>query len=233
MSLINQALKKEQQRRSLNLQSPSHEIPSYESEPLTANQVVRRDQGRNPLPLLIGFASLGLFLLVCGGAAVYFGKSYLSDLQPGQSVAAKGSDSEPSEAPVATANPVASALEAKAANAEAVETIIEAAPEANVAEGTAEEPAAASVEAPVTEAPVAEAPVKEGPKFNLEAQAHIDELQVHGYRSAGANSRLLMSGRVYKIGDVVNHAFALRFRGAENGSLVFEDANGFRYEKPL
>ena len=73
MSLINQALKKEQQRRSLNIKTPSLDIPTYESEPLTASEVARA-KSKNPLGILIGFAGLGLVMLVCGGAFVYFGK---------------------------------------------------------------------------------------------------------------------------------------------------------------
>jgi|ETNmetMinimDraft_22_1059887.scaffolds.fasta_scaffold00049_10 hypothetical protein len=228
MSLINQALKKEQQRRSLNLQSPKQEIPSYESQPLSANQVVRRDQARSPLPLLVGFASLGLFLLVCGGAAVYFGKSYLSSLAPEQAAAAKAP-----AAPETAPTPVANALQNKEANAQAVDAVVAEveAPSPSEAPDSPQE-TVSNESSPANPPATVETPPEE-PKFNLAAQAHVDELQVHGFRSAGPNSRLLMSGRVYKIGDIVSHEFALRFRGAENGTLIFVDANGLRYEKPL
>jgi|TARA_B110000037_G_scaffold219823_1_gene285813 hypothetical protein len=73
MSLINKALKKEQQRRSLNIKTPSLDIPTYESEPLTASEVARRNS-KNPLGVLIGFTGIGFVMLVCGGAFVYFGK---------------------------------------------------------------------------------------------------------------------------------------------------------------
>lgn len=233
MSLINQALKKEQQRRSLNLQSPTQGIPSYESQPLSANQVVRRDQGRNPLPLLVGFASLGLFLLVCGGAAVYFGKSYLSSLAPAQVAAAKAPDATVNATPEPAPTPVANARQNKKANAQAVDAVITETETPSPSKAADSAPGTISSESSPANRPADAIEPPEEPKFNLAAQAHVDELQVHGFRSAGPNSRLLMSGRVYKIGDIVSHEFALRFRGAENGTLIFVDTNGLRYEKPL
>lgn len=226
MSLINQALKKEQQRRSLNLKAPPEEIPSYESQPLSANQVARRDQGRNPAALLLGFAGLGLFLLVCGGAVVYFGKSYLSTLKPEQTIAAKGPEAIVEASSPDTNSTVAQALEGQSERAATVDAIAQSAESDPVQESVANKNLAAEEGVP----PEA---VVESPKFNMEAQAHIDSLQVHGFRSAGSNSRLLMSGKVYKIGDFVSHEFALRFLGSQNDRLVFEDINGFRYEKPL
>jgi hypothetical protein len=64
MSLINQALKKEQQRRNLNIKTPSLDIPTFESEPLTASALARGNNSKNPLGVLIGFTGLGLVMLV-------------------------------------------------------------------------------------------------------------------------------------------------------------------------
>ena len=237
MSLINQALKKEQQRRSLNLKREPLDITAVDPQPLTASQVAHRDQAKKPLKLLIGFSGLGAFLLVCGGAFIYFGKAYLSTLQPTTTIAASSEVPEIPQSPPVARTPIAQVHEIldaqaeKAANAEAIAA----------ATNNAETEPATIVESTPPENPEPESVVSDdalipesiGPQFSAEAQTVLDEFQIHGFRSAGANSRLLMNGRVYKIGDMVNNEFGLRFVGASEGALVFQDASGYRYEKPL
>ena len=189
MSLINQALKKEQQRRSLNLKSPSVDIPTYESEPLTAARLSRSGRSKNTLPILLGFTALGAVLLVCGGAFVYFGKTYLSNLNPGPVAAATDSETAKTHSLASShgSNSISAAL---AGNLQSVETIDAITAEsALAAQGTTlpepSEDAAATLDLP--EAPNAVPAetatlesVTEKPKFNIEVQNYIDGLQVHG-----------------------------------------------------
>ena len=242
MSLIIQALKKEQQRRSLNLKSPSIDIPTYDSEPLTASRLSRSGRSKNTLPILLGFTALGAVLLLGGGAFVYFGKSYLANLNLAP-IAAEATDSETANtASLASSNLsnslsgalAGNQLRAEATNAITTESAV--ASQENTLSAPLETEAAldlpeASNRAPAETATVG--PVAEKPEFNLEIQNFIDELQVHGFRSAGANSRLLMNGRVFKLNDIVSHELAIRFKGSRDGALVFEDSLGYQYEKPL
>lgn len=238
MSLINQALKKEQQRRSLNIKTPSPDIPTYESEPLTASEVARRNS-KNPLGVLIGFAGLGLVMLVCGGAFVYFGKSYLSNLNH-PSVVANAESGEAKTTSLASSkpsNPLSSALATSAKAVDAVEevstknvdAILEDTPSVTADPiASLEEPEVV----PATEIP-AVGPVPEKAAFKIEVQTAIDVLEVHGFRDAGSNSRLLMSGRVFRLNDFVNHQLGIQFIGSRDGQLVFKDSLGFEYTKSL
>ncbi len=241
MSLINQALKKEQQRRSLNLKSPSIDIPTYDSEPLTASRLSRSGRSKNTLPILLGFTALGAVLLVGGGTFVYFGKSYLSNLNLAPIAAAADSETANTASLASSnqSNSLSAALAGNRLRAEATDSITTesaVASQENTLSAPLETEAAldlpeASNRAPAETATVG--PVAEKPEFNLEIQNFIDGLQVHGFRSAGANSRLLMNGRVFKLNDIVSHELAIRFKGSRDGALVFEDSLGYQYEKPL
>jgi hypothetical protein len=238
MSLINKALKKEQQRRSLHIKTPSLDIPTYESEPLTASEVARRNS-KNPLGVLIGFTGIGFVMLVCGGAFVYFGKSYLSNLSP-PSVVARAESDEASPTSLATGpsiNPLSNALATSIKTVDSVEEVstknvdailedshsLDAEPIATP-EGT--EPPLAS-EFPIVDL------VAEKAAFKIEVLTAIEKFEVHGFRDAGANSRLLMSGRVFRLNDVVNHQLGIRFIGSREGQLIFKDSLDFEYTKSL
>lgn len=240
MSLINQALKKEQQRRSLNLKSPPSDVPTYDSEPLTASRLSRSGRSKNTLPILLGFTALGAVLLLGGGAFVYFGKSFLSNLNLAPIVAEADSETAntASLASSNSSNSLSAALAGNRLRAEATDSITTesaVASQENTLSAPLETEAAhlpeVSNRAPAETATVGL--VAEKPEFNLEIQHFIDGLVVHGFRSAGANSRLLMNGRVFKLNDFVSHELAIRFKGSRNGALVFEDSRGYQYEKPL
>ncbi len=248
MSLINQALKKEQQRRDLNLRgSAAHPASQAMNSPIESPRHGRTSHG-NSLSILLGFTGLGAVLLVTGGAFVYFGKSYLSDLNPQTTLA----QAETGESANAAAPAPKSGLGKVAA------TIAESDERTKITDITLDEPTPVSTEAAPTtpdstdslvsetqpapavkDSPVSNPPtplvplVQLAPVFDLEVQAYVDELQVIGYRSAGPNSRLLMNGRVYKLDDIVDHKSGLRFKGTIDGNLIFEDSNGAKYEKPL
>lgn len=238
MSLINQALKKEQQRRSLNLKSPSVDIPTYHSEPLTASSLSKGSKPKNPLAILIGLTSLGILMLVCGGTFVYFGKSYLSSLNSAPVVAT--AETEASDTPsAAPENPLSKALAANKQQVEAAEAISAESDDAQLDNAASPSSEAESIETlqepaatPSVETAIPE-PVAETPKFNIDIQTAIDGLQVHGFRSAGANSRLLMNGRVFGLNDIVNLELEIRFKGSKQGALIFEDSAGFEYQKTL
>jgi hypothetical protein len=235
MSLINQALKKEQQRRSPNLKSPSVDIPVYESEPLTASSLSRGRQPKNTLAVLVGFTGLGLVLLVCGGAFVYFGKSYLSNLNPTPLVATDSNGASQATSLASAAPAIANTLAANQQSDEATDAV-----SADNSDSSLPPLAPLSGDTPLQESGAVlspqsanEEPTLEAPKLQIAIQAAIDELHVHGFRSNGANSRLLMNGRVFQLNDIVNHELVIRFKGSTQGSLIFEDDQGFEYQKAL
>ena len=52
-------------------------------------------------------------------------------------------------------------------------------------------------------------------------------------RVSGANTRFMMNGRVFKLGNMVDRPKGLVFKEAYPDKLVFVDADGYRYERPL
>jgi len=244
MSLINQALKKEQQRRSLNLGGDSvSNIPAYDSGNVGNGLSPSVRQNNRSLSILLGFTGVGVLLLVLGFGFVYFGKSYLNQLNstPMVSQADTGTSfaAETPETPVTTVTDILNDIEEEKQEPQTVETTfngeianpvseseappetgVEGAPEAELQEGETEESAT-----------IAETPAE--PAYDFKIQNLIDEMQVLGYRSAGINSRLLMNGRVFKIDDIIDNERGIRFIGSDGESLVFEAPSGYRYRKPL
>ncbi len=61
--------------------------------------------------------------------------------------------------------------------------------------------------------------------------AYIETLQVVGIRSSGADSKVLMNNRVYRVNDYVDRTLMLRLVKVSSDSLTFLDANGIIYTK--
>ncbi len=105
---------------------------------------------------------------------------------------------------------------AAAASSDAIKS--EAAP--NVTDAT---PAASA--APLAIPPVADLTLSE------QVQAFVDAVRVTGIRSSGADSKVLMNDRVYRVNDVIDRALGIKLLKVEAARLVFTDANGTIYEK--
>jgi hypothetical protein len=89
-----------------------------------------------------------------------------------------------------------------------------------------ETPAAPSVgEHPV--APPAPATARPDPR----AQTWVDTVRVTGIRPSGADSKVLMNERVYRVNDVVERALGLRLTEVAADRLTFTDANGIVYTR--
>lgn len=69
------------------------------------------------------------------------------------------------------------------------------------------------------------------PQADPRVTAFVDTMRVSGFRSAGPESRVLINGRVYKIGEIVERTFALKLSAASVDRLTFSDAQGFNYIK--
>ncbi|MES2692233.1 MAG: hypothetical protein V4773_02090, partial [Verrucomicrobiota bacterium] len=61
--------------------------------------------------------------------------------------------------------------------------------------------------------------------------AFVDAIKVTGIRSSGAESRVLMNDRVYKVNDIVERTLGVRLVKVAPDSLTFSDNNGFTYVK--
>jgi len=258
MSLINQALKKEQQRRTLNLREATSDIPVYDSGAIGNGLSPSRQKKNISLSILLGLTGAGVVLLGLGGAFVYFGKSYLSGLAANSPSETASEQASLASSPL-TGNPVAeiiaevdvptpeepdSGLDRQSASAqtgvESPSPDLDSRPSAelaNVGDGSAEDPTAYSETAQNMESEEESGEIVESapeePQFDFKIQDFVDELQVFGFRSAGANSRLLLGGRVFKLNDIVDNERELVFRGSDGQNLVFEAPSGYLYKKPL
>lgn len=90
----------------------------------------------------------------------------------------------------------------------------------------------------VTAAPVAvtAVPTAPGQRVADNSQGHIDTVQavvdafhISGVRTAGAGSKALVDGHIYKLNDVVDKAIGLRLVKVDEDHLTFVDRDGNTY----
>ncbi|MEY4488143.1 MAG: hypothetical protein RIQ79_651, partial [Verrucomicrobiota bacterium] len=63
--------------------------------------------------------------------------------------------------------------------------------------------------------------------------AVLDGLRITGVRGLGLEARVLMNEKIYRINDLVDRELSLRLSEVLPGLLVFTDATGGTYKKPL
>jgi hypothetical protein len=71
------------------------------------------------------------------------------------------------------------------------------------------------------------------PKQDFKILAFIDKLKILGIRAAGSDSKVLMSGRVYRLNEIVDYELGLRLTGVGTTTLTFVDESGVVYSKGL
>lgn len=159
---------------------------------------------------------------------------------PAQAIVPAAAPAQPSAtgstAAVATAAPPPSQTETPAPRtpppAPAPTTAPPAAPVAVVSTPTPP-PSVKFPEAPPAE-PAAAAP-STAPKTRADRDprilAYLDSLRVAGIRPAGADSKVLMNDRVYRLNDVVDYPLGLKLTGVEVRQLTFTDERGATYVK--
>ena len=258
MSLINDALKKAQRQRTGET-APQPSLPSAPTggehpEP----RVVKRPKpaGFNAqmlkLGLVIGSAALILVVsvLIWSFAKPAPAPRVQAKTPPAPEPAAKATVVASSEKPTAAATAPVTTFslnipEPAPAKPEPVQP--EPAKPEPVKKSPPVEKAVVQTEAPAKRveapAPVAETPVKAvepvekpapvvaKPKPDPRVLAYIDTLRVTGIRAAGADSKVLMNDRVYRLNDVIEHQFGLKLVGVAVGALSFEDAQGATYTR--
>ena len=63
--------------------------------------------------------------------------------------------------------------------------------------------------------------------------AYIESLRISGVRAQGADSRILINERVYRINDIIERTLGIRLLTVTPGTLTFADANGTTYIKQI
>ena len=247
MSLINDALKKAQRQRT-GEPAPLPIMPVGDDTP--AMRVTKRAKpaGFNAQMMKLGLVGGGIGLLLVVGVLAWSFRKPAPPVRPDSTASAQ-----------AQTTPSKPAASAAAATGTAVTTFTLNIPEPAPAkpEVTPPEPVrktetpikpaetpVKTVEIPVkpAEPPArpAEQPVKPAeqpvapvvvakPKPDPHALAYIDGLRVTGIRAAGADSKVLMNDRVYRINDVIERQYGLKLINVTAGTLSFEDQNGATY----
>lgn len=225
MSLISDALKKAQRMRT------GESLPPMAVDG-GGGQVLRRAQPQSAQSLVWIVAGAVGLVVVAVIATVFF-------LRP---------KSEPPPAPAVAQAPAAPPAGNVTTESPAQITIApiriaavpaEPAPaEARVESAPSPVRAAAEPSGPPVQAEPAPAP---GPKSNPSAaataksdprvQAFVDAIKVTGIRSSGADSKVLMNDRVFRVNDIVDRMLGVRLTEVQADSLTFVDENGVAYIK--
>jgi hypothetical protein len=253
MSLINEALKKAQRQRTLDA-APLSGAPSGVAAAAVTTHVAAASHRRSLAPLWFG-----LGLLALGVGATVLVMSFRFDPAPAAipvavTPAAAVVESPPvTPAPIQPVTPVVETPTAVVILPSFAPPAAPApAPVPNATRPVASPPQPVAVAAPVTPqpptqsaaAPAAPAatPVTPVADFAAEKAAYaahaarvyefLNTLRLTGVRGLGAEARVLMNERVWRLNDVVSPELGLRLSAVRPGLLVFTDASGRTYEKP-
>ena len=247
MSLINEALKKAQRERT-ETTSDSPFIP--EGNPGRSSRAHRDGP---PVLLLVGGGALVALVVAGVFALLYFRKATPPPTASSTAVAVTPTvsstpvpsakpeparpitvESKPAEVAVAKAVPEKSApssltsftipLSTETSTAKARPTGADkagAVPEkARMSASTLPAAAVAGIESPAA-----------SPKPSNQMITLVENLKVTGIRAAGADSKVLMNDRVYRLYDVVDHNQGIRLTGIAASALTFTDESGAVYTR--
>lgn len=226
MSLITKALKHEQQRRH------AHSGPIA---PMVSRMTQRRASDKLPL-ILFGFTGMGMLLAASIAAIFYFGSDYLgsgltafagSPKPESDSVPTLSNDSAKATPPgTQTTDNLQELL--GALTKEQLSTVQSMLLEAKNPTGQSPRPNASSEtdSANETQPDLTIAEQKR-------VQSRVDTFSVQGIRKSGQETRVFLSGKIRKIGDVVDIETGLQLIGFTESALVFQIPSGHRFEKPL
>ena len=257
MSLINEALKKAQRLRTEDAADPTTSYPaggsgaSRRGKPSGANTMVLIGSGALVLVVLSVFFTVYLVnrpstpapVAVASGAPVAkpaVPAPVASEPSAPAIVVPKIAASQPAPGveSSAAATPAIAVAPASASSVDAPGT-----PQVSVAIPSTPQPPpttsttpanATALPAPQTTAQTtAAAPTPElAPDAPDErVAAFVESVRVTGIRSSGAESRVLMNERVYRVNDIVERTMNVRLIKAASDSLTFSDARGVTYVK--
>lgn len=224
MSLINDALKKAQRQRG-DSTPPSPSAPSAAPMPgpLSAAPSRRATPASRPQLLLLGVGTLLGLALALGAVFLLRQPEPPASAMPPAPAAASAT---PELARTAAAEPAAS-LPVTASSL--TPTKAEEAPLLTVSTRPSEPVPALS---PVATAPAASpATPATPPRASLTMIQTIEAFRIAGVRASGADSKVLMNDRVYRIGDTVDHTLGIRISAVTANSITFVDEAGAAYTR--
>lgn len=243
MSLINEALKKAQRQRSLDA-APLSAAPSGIAAAAVATHERVATHRRGGLGLL--WFGLIIMLVGAGAAVLVMRYGFESDATP-SAKRAPASSAAPTPLLAATPRPLPVAsppepVDPTASVAPSSAPLIQLPSLRNPA------PAAVSAEVPAPAAPVTApqiAVVPEAPapvpvvavipspvQTDAAVYEFLSSARITGIRGVGAEARVLMNERVYRLNDIVSPGLGLRLSAVRPGMMVFTDARGKTFDKP-
>jgi len=218
MSLINDALKKAARQRAEEqgevippMPGGGHRRPSRPGEPMRVQTIV-----------LIGAAALALIVVSAVVTGIFVtGK-------PDVKVAAV------IQSPTLAPTPAPQKVVVQAPLIAVPQALPASVPTPTSAPVAVVRPAVVAAVAPTaapTPRPVATAPATAPQNRNELIQGIVDRYRVSGVRAAGADSKALVDGHVYKINEVIDRTIGLKLVKVEADHLTFVDAQGDTYLK--
>jgi hypothetical protein len=218
MSLINDALKKAARQRAEEqgevippMPGGGHRRPSRPGEPMRVQTIV-----------LIGAAALALIVVSAVVTGIFVtGKP---DVKVAAVIQSPTLAPTPAPQKVVVQGPLIAVPQALPASV----------PTPTSAPVAVVRPAVVAAVAPTaapTPRPVATAPATAPQNRNELIQGIVDRYRVSGVRAAGADSKALVDGHVYKINEVIDRTIGLKLVKVEADHLTFVDAQGDTYLK--
>lgn len=230
MSLINQALKLEQQRR----HTDSSPVPPMVSR--LSSQ--RHTSSRWPM-ILLGMTGMGALLAISLTAIFYFGSDYLNKDDSSLALSIPNSELPDSEATTAATGSVTKT--AASGNPDEIEALLGtlSSEELTTVQQMLLEREAAKKSENQENVAIAKAssPEQAAPQIDLatlsKIQETVDGFTVQGIRKAGKDSRVFLNGKIQRIGDVVEIENNIVLAGFTETALVFKIPSGHAFKKPL
>lgn len=214
MSLINDALKKAARQRAEERADMAPPMPGGGAR-------VRRQRApiRTQTLILVGAAAVALVVV--------------SAVVTGILVTGKP-ETKPTASPAPTQPAPAEKAPAKVA---APEPVIQVSIPKVAASAPAPAPSPTASSAPAAAPPIA-APANPPPAAPAAAQGHNDQIQgivdrfhVSGVRAAGADSKALVDGHVYRVNEIIDRSVGLKLVKVDTDHLTFVDGDGATYLK--
>jgi len=219
MSLINDALKKAARQRA---EEQADGLP-----PMPGGGHRRNPGDRQPMKtqtlVLIGGAALALIVV----SAVVTGIFVSGKPEPKPAPAPAAVAPAPTPAPAAAK----AVVQAPVISLPVVQTAPTAAPTAVPTPAPTQPPAVVRAAPAPTPAPVARvaaaapAPAATESRNDI-IQGIVDRYRISGVRAAGADSKALVDGHVYKVNEVIDRTIGLRLVKVDSDHLTFVDAQG-------
>ncbi|EDY81899.1 hypothetical protein VDG1235_1519 [Verrucomicrobiia bacterium DG1235] len=225
MSLINQALKLEQQKR---------HAPSGPQPPMVSHMARHGQSDRLPL-ILIGFTGMGLLLAFSISAIFYFGSGYLK----GETALAAQSQTPQLATPSSDKEHSPTSESPTTDAAELTDLLSELSSDqlSTVQKMLLEREQATNPSKAATETKTANQPAVVTNELDLAEVSRIQELvdgfTVQGIRKAGKETRVFLDGKIRRIGDVVDIENGLVLVGFTEIALIFHTQTGQSFEKAL